>query len=432
MMFVILVVVFIFLMLIGIPVTFSMGATGIIAALYLWGIEGLPFATLAQRMLSGMNSFTMLAVPLFLLAGRLMNEGSITEKMFKFARKLVGHWQGGLGHVNILNSVIFAGMSGTAVADAAGPGQIEIKAMTDSGFDLDFAIGVSGGSALIGPIIPPSVPMVIYGAIAQCSIATMFMGGIIPGVLMAVGMSIIVVYFTKKRGYPRDPKASFKEIVQSFKPAILPLLTPAIIIGGIWFGIFSPTEAAAVSCIYASFLILVVYRNMTIKEYWKNIRSVAVECAGIMIMMAGCNIYSYMLTRSQLTQRIALALSQATDNSVIMLLIITLFLLIIGCFMGTTPAILLFAPIFIPVVTNLGFSKEAFGVIMCLVLCVGQLTPPFGSSLFVLAKFNRRPIDKVAINCLPFTIPVLIVVLVCLIFPDVILFLPRLMEALKA
>lgn len=430
--FFILVIVFIILMMIGIPVTFSMGVTGLLAALYQWGVDGIPFVTIAQRMLSGMNSFTMLAVPLFLLYGRLMNEGEITERMFYFARKCVGHWPGGLAHVNILNSIIFAGMSGTAVADAAGPGQIEIRAMTDNGFDLDFAIGVSGGSALIGPIIPPSVPMVIYGAIAECSIATMFIGGIIPGLLMAIGMSIMVLYYTKKRKYPREARASGKERLDSFKNAFLPLLAPVIIIGGIWCGVFTPTEAAAVAVVYGTFLILVVYRNMTLKEYWGHIKAVSIECAGIMFMMAGCNIYSYMLTRSQLTQKIAQALINTTDNSMIMLFLITFFLLIIGCFMGTTPAILLFAPIFVPVIKSVGFSVEAFGVIMCLVLCIGQLTPPFGSSLFVLAKFNRMALDRVAKACLPFCLPVLVVVLMCILCPTIITFLPNLLDSFGA
>lgn len=425
-MFVILVIVFIILMLIGIPVTFSMGLTGLIAAAAMWGIEGIPFATLAQRMYSGMNSFTMLAVPLFLLAGRLMNEGDITQKLFKFARKLVGHWPGGLAHVNILCSIIFAGMSGTAVADAAGLSQIEIKAMTDNGFDTDFSIGVSGGSALIGPIIPPSVPMVIYGSIAECSIATMFIGGIIPGLLMAAGMSLLVLYYTKKRGYPKEKRASLKEIGAATKEALLPLFTPVIIIFGIWFGVFTPTEASGIAVIYSTVLILLVYKNMTIKEYWLHLKKAAIDCAGIMFMMAGCNIYAYMLTRSQLTQKIAQALISATDSKYIMLLLITLFLLIIGCFMGTTPAILIFGPLFVPVITSFGFSKEAFGVIMCLVLCIGQITPPFGSSLFVLSKSNNRPLDKVAKACFPFIIPVLVTVLLCIFIPDIILWLPSL------
>ena len=198
-----LVFVFILLMMIGVPVVFSMGATSLLAGVFFWGVDAIPLATFAQRMLSGMNSFTMLSVPLFLLAGRLMNEGEITNKLFNFAQKTVGHLPGGLGHVNILCSVIFAGMSGTSVADAAGLGTIEIKAMTDNGFDKEFSIGITGGSALIGPIIPPSVPMVLYGAIAECSISSLFIGGVAPGVLMALGMAAMVTYYAIKRNYSR-------------------------------------------------------------------------------------------------------------------------------------------------------------------------------------------------------------------------------------
>lgn len=421
-----LIFVFILLMMIGVPVAFSMGATSLLAGAFFWGVDAIPLATFAQRMLSGMNSFTMLSVPLFLLAGRLMNEGDITNKLFNFAQKCVGHLPGGLGHVNILCSVIFAGMSGTSVADAAGLGTIEIKAMTDHGFDKEFAIGITGGSALIGPIIPPSVPMVIYGAIAECSISSLFIGGLAPGVMMALGMAALVTYYAIKRGYPREQKAGIRERFAALKESALPLLTPIIIVGGIWTGIFSATEASGVAVMYAIILILFVYRNMSIKQLWGHLKSTAVDCACIMFVMAGCSLYGYVLTRSRIPQIIATALTSLTRNPTLIVLIIVVFLMIIGCFMSTTESILLFAPIFVPVVRDVGYSVIAFGVIMCLSLCIGQLTPPFGSSLFVLSKTTGVRLDHIAKACFPFLIPVILVVFLCVLLPAIITFAPDL------
>lgn len=421
-----LIFVFILLMMIGVPVAFSMGATSLLAGVFFWGVDAIPLATFAQRMLSGMNSFTMLSVPLFLLAGRLMNEGDITNKLFNFAQKCVGHLPGGLGHVNILCSVIFAGMSGTSVADAAGLGTIEIKAMTDHGFDKEFAIGITGGSALIGPIIPPSVPMVIYGAIAECSISSLFIGGLAPGVMMALGMAALVTYYAIKRGYPREQKAGIRERFAALKESALPLLTPIIIVGGIWTGVFSATEASGVAVMYAIILILFVYRNMSIKQLWGHLKSTAVDCACIMFVMAGCSLYGYVLTRSRIPQIIATALTSLTRNPTLIVLIIVVFLMIIGCFMSTTESILLFAPIFVPVVRDVGYSVIAFGVIMCLSLCIGQLTPPFGSSLFVLSKTTGVRLDHIAKACFPFLIPVILVVFLCVLLPAIITFAPDL------
>lgn len=373
-----------------------------------------------------MNSFTMLSVPLFLLAGRLMNEGEITNKLFNFAQKTVGHLPGGLGHVNILCSVIFAGMSGTSVADAAGLGTIEIKAMTDNGFDKEFSIGITGGSALIGPIIPPSVPMVLYGAIAECSISSLFIGGVAPGVLMALGMAAMVTYYAIKRNYPRERKATGKELWEALKESFLPLMTPVIIVGGIWSGVFTATEASGMAVLYATILILFVYKNMKLKQLWGHLKATAVDCACIMFVMAGCSLYGYVLTRSRIPQIVAEALTNLTRNPTLIVLIIVVFLMFIGCFMSTTESILLFAPIFVPVIRDVHYNVVAFGVVMCLALCIGQLTPPFGSSLFVLSKTTGVRLDRVAKACFPFLIPVVLITFLCAIVPGVVTLLPNL------
>ena len=266
------------LMLCGVPVAFSMAATAFASAVYLWGFEGVPLHILIQQTVSGVNSFTSLAIPLFLLAGQLMNGSDITNRIFDFCQACVGSLRGGLGHVNILCSVIFAGMSGTAAADAAGLGTMEIKAMTDAGFDKEFSVAVTGASSLIGPIIPPSVPMVMYGVLAGVSVSGLFIGGILPGLLMAGGMMAMVYMYSVKRNYPRGERFSLKRLWNAFRHSVLSLMTPMIIIGGIWSGIFTATEASAIAVLYASVLALFIYRDMKPREWVLLLRKSVLDC----------------------------------------------------------------------------------------------------------------------------------------------------------
>ncbi|MGI6084428.1 MAG: TRAP transporter large permease [Acetivibrionales bacterium] len=417
---------FIAFMLLGVPVAFAMGGTALISALILWGIGDLPTAILVQRLVAGTNSFTMLGVPLFLLAGQLMNGGSVTQRIYDFSHKLVGHLPGGLGHVNVLGSVIFSGMSGTAAADAAGIGTLEIKAMTDRGFDKEFSTAVTGASSLIGPIIPPSVPMVMYGIISGVSISSLFLGGIIPGLLMGLSMSAMVWYYAVKRNYPVEKKATFKEIVHAVRRGFLPLMAPVIIIGGIWTGVFTPTEAAGVAVFYAVILNMFVYRDVTPKQLWQILKNVFIDSACILFVIACVSVYSYVLVRTQIPMILAEGLFAITRNPLGIMIILNIFLLIVGCFMSTAESIMIFTPIFIPMLEQAGIDPLAFGVIMCLNLMIGQLTPPFGIVLFVLTKVSNLSMDKVVKACLPFTIPVLVIVLLCIFFPQIITFLPNL------
>ncbi|MDF2523375.1 MAG: siaM, partial [Clostridiales bacterium] len=294
-----------FFMLCGVPVAFAMGGTALISGIYLWGFEQIPINILAQRLLSGTNNFTTLAIPLFLLAGQLMNGSSITDRIFKFCQNLVGNVPGGLGQVNVLGSVIFSGMSGTAAADAAGIGSMEIKAMKDAGFDLPFSVAVTGASSLIGPIIPPSVPMVMYGVLAGVSVTGLFIGGILPGLIMALGMMVQVHIYSVKRNYPRGDKLNLKNLWESFKQAFFPLLTPVIIIGGIWSGVFTATEAAGVAVAYALVISLFVYRSISIKDTIALFKKSIVDCASILFVLGCVSMYGYVLTRTRLPEVLA-------------------------------------------------------------------------------------------------------------------------------
>jgi len=416
---------FVVFLFIGVPVCFSLGATSLLTGVVIWGIDGVPLATLAQRILAGVNNFTTLAIPLFLLCGQLMNEGDLTEKIFNIAQDCVGHLRGGLGYVNVLGSVIFAGMSGSAPADAAGLGSIEIKAMTESGFDAEFSAAVTGCSALISPIIPPSVSMVMYGVLTSCNVSALFMGGIIPGLLMALAQCYVVHIFAKKRNYPISPKPTRKKFFEDLKESIFPLLAPVIIVGGVWSGWFTPTESAGIAVFYMLILILVVYKTMKVKEVWNFCKRAIIDCSAILMVMACVSVYSYVLNLTNVPKIVATAILGLTTNPIIIMLMLVAFLLFIGCFMSTMQSIMLFTPIFLPILQGAGVDLLVFGVVMCITLAVGQMTPPFGTVLFIVTKISKVPLNRVVISSLPFLGSVVFVILLCVFFPQLVTFIPR-------
>ncbi len=415
---------FFVLMLIGVPIAFSLGATSILTGVVLWGFAGIPLETFAQRAVAGVNSFTTLAIPLFLICGKLMNRGNITKKIFDLAQDLVGRFHGGLGYVNILASVVFAGMSGSAPADAAGLGQIEIQAMTENGFDNEFSGAVTGCSALISPIIPPSISMVMYGVLAGTSVSSLFMGGVIPGALMAVAMGVVVWYYSKKRNYPRSDPPTLKKIVEDLRYAILPLLAPIIIVGGIWSGLFTASESAAVAVVYMIILCVFVYRSMSLKDIWVLFRECLVDCASILMIMSSVSIYSYVLNLTNVPKILATSILNLTSNPTIIMLLLAGFLLIIGCFMSTLQSIILFTPIFLPLLQSAGVNLLVFGVVMCITLAVGQMTPPFGTVMFITARVANISIDQLVKNSIPFLLAVIVVILLCIFVQPLVTFLP--------
>lgn len=417
------------LLLLGIPAGYSIGMVSIVAIVIKWGLPSLSFGLIAQMLVYGINSFTILAIPLFILTGALMNTGGISRRIFDFADSLVGHIRGGLAHVNVLASFIFSGMSGAAAADVAGLGQIEIKAMEDAGYDKDFSCAVTGASATIGPIVPPSIPLVLYGVLACTSVTRLFIGGIIPGILMAITLMIHCSIIAKKRKYPKGEQFRLNHLIKSFKRAFLPLLTPVIIIGGIWTGIFTPTEAAGVAALYAAVLGIFIYKEIKLKNLIFLFRNVAMTSVAILFILACAKIYNMALTRTQVPELVTNFLFSITENRLVMLLLLNLVLFIFGCFMSTAATLTLLVPLFAPLLPKFGIDLTHFGVVMVLNLMIGQLTPPFGIVLYVLMKVGNISFDKLVKALVPFYIPIFIVLVMIILFPSLVTFLPNLFFA---
>jgi tripartite ATP-independent transporter DctM subunit len=411
-------------LILGVPVAFSVAVTSIMALTIKMGFSNLSFGLIAQMLVYGINNFPLLAVPLFLLAGSIMNSSGISKRIFDFAGDLVGHIRGGLAHVNIIASVIFSGMSGTAAADVAGLGPIELKAMTEAGYDKDFSCAVTGASSTIGPIIPPSVPMVVYGVLANVSVSKLFIGGIVPGLLMAAVMMVLSAVISTLRGYPKGDKFHFRKFLGSSRRAFLALMTPVIIIGGIWTGVFTPTEAAAVAVIYSIVLGIFVYREITLKDLFTNLKSSAVTASAVMFILASATIYNSALTRTQVPEMVTEAIFSLSQDPFSVLIVLNLVLFVAGCFMSTTETITLFTPLFIPMLNRFGIDPIHFGVAMVLNLMLGQLTPPFGIVLFILAKISGLDMWKLVKACLPFYLPILFVLILVILFPPLVTFLP--------
>lgn len=412
------------LIAIGAPIAVALGASSLLYIL----IAGLPPITALNYMINGVNSFSLLAVPFFIMAGNLMNSGGITVRIFDFARAIAGWAPGGLGHVNVGASVIFSGMSGAAVADAGGLGNIEIKAMRDAGYETDFAVGITAASSTIGPIIPPSLPLVLYGVAASVSIGDLFLAGIVPGLLMAVSLMIMVAWYSHRRGYPRDRAFSLSHAWFTFRHAFLPLCTPAIIIGGIGTGVFTPTEAAVAAVAYALFLGTVVYRTLTPRALVRVTMDTLETTAAILLIVAGAAIFAWILTATQSAQAFASLVLGITQNRELVLLLIMALVLVIGCFMETIAAITILVPVLLPVATAVGIDPVHLGIILVLNLMLGLLTPPVGMVLFVLSRVSGVPFEQCVRATLPFLVPLLIVLALLVQFPQLSLWLPALVN----
>jgi tripartite ATP-independent transporter DctM subunit len=356
-----------------------------------------------------------------------MNDSGITDRIFNVARAYFGHLKGGLGYVNIVASIIFAGMSGSAVADAGGLGAVEIKAMKDDGYPEGFSAAVTGASSTIGPIIPPSIPAVIYGALAQTSISTLFIASILPGFLMGAGMMIVIYIISVKNDYPTNKRASFKEILVYSKEGFLPMLTPLIIIGGILTGVFTPTEAAAIALFYSIFISFVVYKSISLKRFWILLIESLKDTAVLLFIIAASNVFSWVIGRYQVTHGFVELLTNTITNPFMILLLLNLFLLVIGCFIDAVPALFLLTPVLMPLITQYGIDPLHFGVIMILNLMIGLITPPVGTVLFTLNKIITVPFKDLMKNIIPFYIPLLIVLVLVTYVPSLVMFLPNLL-----
>jgi tripartite ATP-independent transporter DctM subunit len=424
--FVIMFVGLIVLLMLGVPVAFAMIASSALVLGYTRGFDAIPMEMISQRTLYGVNSFTLLAIPAFLLIGRLMNSAGISDRVFDVARTMVGHFKGGLGHVNVVASMLFAGMSGSAVADAGGLGALEIKAMEDDGYPTGFSAAVTASSATIGPIIPPSIPAVIYGALANASIAAIFLASIIPGLFMGIGLMVMVAIISHRRGFPTRARARFSEFTLALTRGALPMLTPLIIIVGILSGVFTPTEASVVALIYCLIISFLVYRSIDMREFLNILRATAIDTAALLFIIAGSALYSWVLARYQVTALVADFLLATVTDPLSLLLLLALFILLIGLFIDSVPALFLLTPLLVPVVMQYGIDPVHFGVVMIFTLMIGLITPPVGTVLFTIQKITGMPFSDLVREILPFYIPLFAVLLIIILFPAVVMFLPNL------
>jgi TRAP-type C4-dicarboxylate transport system permease large subunit len=455
---------FLVLMLLGVPVALAMAVSSL---LFILATGTVPDVIVAQRMIAGVESFPLLAVPFFILAGNLMNIAGVTGRIYSFAVALVGWMKGGLGQVNIIGSVIFSGMSGTAIADAAGLGTIEIKAMKDHGYSTEFAVGVTAASATLGPIIPPSLPFVIYGMMANVSIGALFLGGLIPGVVMTLMMMGTVAFFAHRNGWGSDTPFSWRQlgsasievaIVLAFPvavwlmiragvspnvaimmalavllvadwwfdfSAVMALMAPVILIGGMTMGLFTPTEAAVAAVLWSLFLGLVRYRSMTLRSLAKATFDTIETTASVLFIVTAASIFAWLLTVSQAAQILSDAVLSLTQNPWVFLFLANLLMLFVGCFLDTIAAITILVPILLPIVLKLGIDPIHFGLIITLNLMIGLLHPPLGMVLFVLARVARLSVERTTVAILPWLVPLLAALIAITYIPELTLWLPR-------
>lgn len=422
-MILLLVLVLLFALIIsGAPIYIALGLSSLVYFLS----EGIAGVAAAHTMINGLNSFTLIAIPFFIFAGHLMNAAGFTKRIFDFARALIGWAPGGLGHVNIGASVIFAGMSGAAVADAGGLGAVEIEAMRDAGYERGFSVGVTAASSTIGPIIPPSLPLIVYGVVAEVSIGKLFAAGLIPGLLMAVSLMIMVHFTAVRRKFPREAAFSLPTTLRTFKSALLPLLTPVLIVGGILFGVFTPTEAAIAAVAFTIFVGCFLLQSLNFRDILDAIMATIETTSAVLMIVASAALFAWVLTANQVADIVASGLLTLTDNKTMVLLMIMMMVFVIGFFMETIAAITILAPLVLPVALSVGIDPVHLGIVLVLNLMIGLLTPPVGMVLYVLAKVSKTPFEECVRATLPFLAPLIGVLLLLVFIPDIALFLPNL------
>ena len=412
----------------GIPIAFVMGITALTA---LFALPGVPLHLIPQRLFTGMDSFPIMAVPFFILGGDLMNAAKITDRIIDFSKLLVGRIRGGLGHVNIVGSMFFAGISGSAVADASCLGSILIPAMEKDGYDVHYASAITASAAVIGPIIPPSIPMVVLALLANLSVGALFLGGVLPGIFIGLGLMAANYVISRRRRYARvEEPLSLKKLIHTLFGAIIPLLMPLIIMGGILSGVFTPTEAASIAVAYALFVGFFVLRTLTLKDLPRIFFRSTVATSTILIVMAMANAFSWILATQQIPQQVSRFIFSISKNPYVILLLINIFLLIVGCFLEGLAAIILIVPILMPVVTQLGIHPIHFALVVVVNLMIGLLTPPLGLCLFVVCGISKIKLGPLFKEVFPFLIVEIAILFVITYMPWFTLTLPRLFKLL--
>lgn len=414
------------LMIAGLPIAFAlMIAPGI--SLFFDGQQSM-FPMLLMRMYNGMDSFPLMAIPYFILAGEVMNRGGITTRLVRLSQALIGHLRGGLAHVNILSSILFAGLSGSAVADTSAIGSMLIPAMEKNGYTKRFSAAVTAASSVIGPIIPPSGIMIIYAFVMNVSVAGLFAAGLVPGLLVGFSLMGMTVYLSKKRNYPvASQRASFNEVFISFKGAILPLLTPIIILGGILAGIFTPTEAAAIAAGYAILISVFVLRTLKFKDIPKVLFNAALSSGMILFLVGASTAFATLVSLTGTAPKAMEIMNSISQNPLVLLFLVNLLLFFVGMFLDAGPAILILGPVLGPTFIGLGVDPLHFAIIMCVNVTVGLATPPMGLILFVAAGLSDEPVEKIAWEMLPFLAIEVIVIFLITFVEAIPMTLPRLL-----
>lgn len=410
--------IFILLLLLGFPIIMVICITGVSYII----LTGVPLTVVAQRIFVGMDSFTLLAIPLYILMGNIMTQGGLTKKLINWCNVLVGHIRGGLGHVNVLVSILFAGISGSSSADTSAIGNILIPAMVDDGYDADFSVAVTSASSCISPIIPPSIIFVVYGVTAEVSIAGMFACGVIPGILMGLLQMLMVAYLSKKRNYPkRDRRASGSEILGVTIDSLLALFGPMVVLLGIVFGIFTPTEAGGAAVAYSLILGLFVYKEIKWKDLPKILWETALTSAGAYFLVGSSMVFAWILAAERIPQMVAQTLSAVTTNPILLLLLFNLLFLFVGTFMEAISAIIILTPILLPVAAAVGIHPIHLGIVMCVNLAIGFITPPVGACMFIACTIGKISVERFTKAIWPFLITNIVTVLIISVFPKLVL-----------
>jgi tripartite ATP-independent transporter DctM subunit len=412
------------LALLGLPIGHAMIAASI---LYLW-MSGLDMGTAAEQILNGMYSnYIILAVPLFILAAELMNIGSMTDRLLVFCNAFVGRFRGGLAQVNVLQSIIFAGMSGSAIADAAGSGKIMQRLMTADGkYPASYAAALTAATAVIGPIIPPSIPMIIYALISNASIGYLFLGGVVPGLLMAALQMVLVAFDARRKGFPVEPPTPLRELPSITFRAFPALMMPVVLLGGIYSGVTTPTEAAAVAAAYALLISVLLYRSVSFADFYESVRVSAHTTASIGMLIAGALVFNYVVTVENIPQHLSVLLAAWHLSPTMFLILVNIILLFLGCLLEGTTIILVILPVFIPTAQALGIDLVHFGVMCVVNIMLGLVTPPYGLLLFVMARIAEVPMRDLVRDVLPFIGTMVIALVIITFFPETVLWLPHL------
>lgn len=413
--------IFFVLFVLGMPIAFAM----IVAAWAYALMAGIDLGFLTLQMFTGLDFFVLLAIPLFILTSEVMNRSSVSSRIFDFANSLVGFIPGGLGHVNVLTSVIFSGMSGSAVADVGGIGRLCYRAMVDEGYDKPFSAAVTASSAVIGPIIPPSIPMVVFSMVSGVSVAKLFFGGALPGLMIGLALMVYIYFVARRDGHPCHPRQTVAAVLRSLIEGFFPLLTPVILLGGIYLGIVTITEAAALAVVYALLLGGIAYRMLGFRQFIDCLKSVFIICGSILILLPAAKVFGFVLTAEGVPTLFANYVLSISENPVFILIAINLMFLLLGCVSDPNVNIMLFVPIVMPLANTIGMDPVHFGVVVVLNCMIGLVTPPVGALLFALCGMEGLPMEKLIRRMWPFLWILLGLLVVISSFPELVLAIPN-------